>query len=108
MAFRFAAHQGFNQGFAKAQPVLLEPVMLLEVETPSDYVGRIQGKLLARRAALLGTETRDEVVIIRANVPLVEMFGYSTELRSLSHGLATFSMEFAEYAPLPESFMQKL
>ena len=108
MAFRFAAHQGFNQGFAKAQPVLLEPVMLLEVETPSDHVGRIQGKLLARRAALLGTETRDEVVIIRANVPLVEMFGYSTELRSLSHGLATFSMEFAEYAPLPEPFMQKL
>jgi elongation factor G len=101
LAFRYAARQGFEQGFAQAQPIILEPMMLLEVETPSEFLGRIQGKLLARRALLLGSETRDNEVVIRAEVPLAEMFGYSTELRSLSQGMATFTMEFSEYSPLP-------
>jgi elongation factor G len=108
MAFRYAARQGFDQGFAKAHPILLEPMMLLEVETPSEFLGPIQGKLLSHRALLLGSETRDNAVIIRAEVPLAEMFGYSTELRSLSHGMAAFSMEFAAYRPLPEHLSQKL
>jgi elongation factor G len=109
MSFRYAARQGFEQGFAQANPTILEPMMLLEVETASEFLGRIQGKLLSRRALLLGSETRDnDDVVIRAEVPLAEMFGYSTELRSLSHGMATFSMEFAKYRPLPEQLVNQI
>jgi elongation factor G len=108
IAFRFAAREGFEQAFAKAKPTLLEPMMLLEVETPSEFVGKIQGKLLSRRALLLGSQTRDNYAILEAEVPLVEMFGYSTELRSLSQGMATFSMEFAEYRPLPENLIDAI
>lgn len=109
MSFRYAARQGFEQGFAQANPTILEPMMLLEVETASEFLGRIQGKLLSRRALLLGSETRDnEDIAIRAEVPLAEMFGYSTELRSLSHGMATFSMEFAEYRPLPKDLWSQI
>ncbi|MDJ0688440.1 MAG: elongation factor G [Xenococcaceae cyanobacterium MO_188.B32] len=108
MAFRIAARTGFEQGFAAAQPTILEPMMLLEVETPSEFLGKIQGKLISRRALLLGSSTRDNFEIVRAEVPLAEMFGYSTELRSLSQGMATFSMEFAEYRPLPENLVDTL
>ncbi|MUG93586.1 elongation factor G [Scytonema sp. UIC 10036] len=108
MAFRFAARQGFEQAFARTNPVLLEPMMLLEVETPSQFLGRIQGQLLSLRGCLLGSETRDQDVIIRAEVPLAEMFGYSTKLRSLSQGMATFSMEFLEYQKLPENWESKI
>lgn len=99
-AFRFAARRGFEQGFGEAQPALLEPVMFLEIETPNEFVGVIQRKLLTRRANLLSSDIRSQEVVIRAEVPLAEMFGYATELRSLSHGMATFSMEFAAYRPL--------
>jgi elongation factor G len=108
MAFRFAARLGFEEAFAKASPTILEPMMLLEVETPSQFLGRIQRKLLSRRALLLGSQTRDNDVVIQAEVPLAEMFGYSTELRSLSQGMATFSMEFAEYRQLPENLMHEI
>lgn len=115
MAFRFAARQGFEQAFAQGNPTLLEPVMLLEVETPSQFLGRIQTKLLSHRALLLGSQTRDNDVVIRAEVPLAEMFGYSTELRwrsppqaSLSQGMAMFSMEFAQYQKLPENLVSKI
>lgn len=105
MAFRFAARAAFEQAFSRGSPTILEPMMRLEVETPSQFIGRIQGKLLARRGLLLGTETRGTDSVIHAEVPLAEMFGYSTELRSLSQGMATFSMEFAEYRPLPENLL---
>ena len=108
MAFRFAARQGFEEGFARAKPASLETMMLLEVETPSEFLGRIQGKLLSRRALLLGSETRNNDIVIRAEVPLAEMFGYSTELRSLSQGMATFSMEFAQYRELPENLLSEI
>lgn len=108
MAFRFAARQGFEQGFARAKPTILEPMMLLEVETPSEFVGRVNGNLLSRRGLLLGSETRDHYSVIRAEVPLAEMFGYSTELRSLSQGMATFSMEFAQYRSLPENLISEI
>jgi elongation factor G len=108
MTFRFAARRGFEQAFEAAGPILLEPMMALEIETPSEFVGSIQSKLLSRRALLLGSETRESVVALQAEVPLAEMFGYSTELRSLSHGLATFSMEFAEYCPLPPSLFSTI
>lgn len=77
--------------------------MRVEVETPSEFVGRIQGKLLARRAQLVGTETRNQDTVLQAEVPLAEMVGYATELRSLSQGMATFSMEFAAYRPCSSS-----
>jgi elongation factor G len=108
MAFRYAARVGFEEGFALALPTILEPMMLLEVETPSEFLGKIQGKLISRRALLLGSETRDDYSIIRAEVPLAEMFGYSTELRSLSQGMATFSMEFAEYRALDEHLFNQI
>jgi elongation factor G len=101
VAFRFATRQGFEIAFRQAAPILLEPVMDVEIETPSEFVGRIQGKLLARRAQLGGTEIRNQETILQAEVPLAEMVGYATELRSLSQGMATFSMEFAAYRPCP-------
>lgn len=108
MAFRFAARQGFEEAFAKAKPILLEPMMRLEVQTPTQFLGRIQGRLLARRALLLGSDTLDNDVVIHAEVPLAEMFGYSTEVRSLSQGMATFSMEFFEYRQLAENLMGQI
>jgi elongation factor G len=99
IAFRFAARQGFEEAFSQGKPTILEPMMLLEVETPEEFIGRIQGQLLSHRALLLGTDMGDHYSVIRAEVPLAEMFGYSTELRSLSQGMATFSLEFAEYRP---------
>lgn len=108
IAFRVAARQAFEDTFRQANPILLEPMMKLEVETPSDFVGRIQSQLLSRRALLLGSETRNQDTIIWAEVPLLEMFSYASELRSLSQGMATFSMEFAEYRPLPESLMDQV
>lgn len=106
--FRYAAHQGFEQAFSQAQPILLEPMMRLEVETPDEFVGRIQSKLLARRAVLLGSDTHNSQVILHVEVPLAEMFGYSTELRSISHGMATFTMEFANYGELPASLLEQI
>jgi elongation factor G len=103
IAFRFATRQGFETAFAQAAPILLEPMMRVEVETPSEFIGRIQGKLLARRAQLVGTETRNQDTVLQAEVPLAEMVGYATELRSLSQGMATFSMEFAAYRPCSSS-----
>jgi elongation factor G len=98
-AFRAAAKEAFEQAFLKANPQLLEPVMRVEVETPLEYLGRVQGDLSARRGLLLGSETQANLVTIQAEVPLVKMFGYSTELRSLTAGMATFAMEFANYRP---------
>lgn len=108
IAFRVAARQAFEDAFIQANPILLEPMMKLEVETPSEFVGRIQSKLLSRRALLLGSETRNQETIIWAEVPLVEMFSYASDLRSLSQGMATFSMEFAEYRPLPEALIDQV
>lgn len=108
IAFRAAARQGFEDAFARGNPVLLEPMMNLEVESPTEFIGRIQNKLLSRRALLLGSETRNQDAVIRAEVPLIQMFGYATELRSLSQGMATFSMEFAEYRPLPAALLDQV
>ncbi len=108
MAFRSAAKQGFLQAFAKATPTILEPIVLVEVETPNQFVGRIQGDLSSRRGVLLGSQTIADYSVIQAEVPLREMFGYSTDLRSFSSGMATFSMEFAQYRPVPATLQQQL
>ncbi len=103
LAFRVAAKEGFQQAFSKAKPIVLEPIMVVEVETPNDYVGRIQGDLSSRRGLVLGSQTMEGYAVIRAEVPLKEMFGYSTDLRSLTSGQANFTMEFATYRPVSAS-----
>jgi elongation factor G len=108
IAFRYAAKQAFVQAFPHADPIALEPMMLVEVETPSEFVGRIQGDLSARRGMLLGSQTQGVDTIIRAEVPLEEMFGYSKAVRSLTSGQATFSMEFVTYRPIPTSLQAQL
>ncbi|MDZ8094932.1 MAG: elongation factor G [Nostoc sp. DedQUE05] len=97
LAFRSASHQAIEGAIANAKPYILEPIMLVEVETPNEFMGRVQGDLSSRRGLLLGSETMQGYTVIRAEVALARMFGYSTELRSLTSGMATFSMEFACY-----------
>jgi elongation factor G len=96
-AFRSAAKQAFETAFHQANPQMLEPIMHVEVETPNEFVGRVQGDLSSRRGLLLGSQTVQNYAVIQAEVPLSQMFGYSTALRSLSSGMATFTMEFACY-----------
>jgi elongation factor G len=98
-AFQAAAQEAFAEAFAQAKPQLLEPVMRVEVETPTDYLGRVQGDLSGRRGLLLGTQTQFGGSVIQADVPLAQMFGYSTVLRSMTAGMASFAMEFACYRP---------
>ncbi|WP_416412134.1 elongation factor G [Pantoea sp. App145] len=103
MAFRMAAIFGFKAAAKLADPVILEPVMQVEVETPEEYAGNVMGDLSSRRGTLQGMDERFGARIIRAEVPLAEMFGYSTTLRSMSQGRATYSMEFNHYAEAPKN-----
>ena len=103
MAFRMAAILGFRAAAKLADPAILEPVMKVEVETPEEYAGGIMGDLSSRRGAVQGMDEHFGGRIIRAEVPLSEMFGYSTSLRSLTQGRATYSMEFSHYAQAPRN-----
>jgi elongation factor G len=102
-AFKMAAIMGFKDGMRKASPVLLEPMMAVEVETPEDYMGDVMGDLNRRRGIIQGMEDLAGGKAIKAEVPLAEMFGYSTDLRSMSQGRATYSMEFKHYSEAPKS-----
>ena len=108
MAFKMASRQAFKQAFLASRPVILEPIMKVEVETPSEFQGPVQGDLSSRRGILAGSDMRDDYTIIQAEVPLAEMFGYSTELRSMTQGKAGFSMEFSKYKPVPNSIQESL
>jgi len=101
MAFKIAGSQCFKQGALKAKPVLLEPIMSVEVVTPEDYMGDVMGDLNRRRGLVQGMEDSPAGKIVRAEVPLAEMFGYSTDLRSATQGRATYTMEFSKYAEAP-------
>ena len=101
MAFKIAGSMCFKEGCRKANPVLLEPIMSVEVETPEDYMGDVVGDLNRRRGVVLGMDDNAGVKVLKAEVPLAEMFGYSTTLRSLSQGRATYSMEFRKYQEAP-------
>jgi elongation factor G len=101
MAFKIAGSMGFKDGFRKARPVLLEPIMKVEVVTPEDYSGDVIGDLNRRRGQILGMEDGPAGKVISADVPLSEMFGYATNVRSMSQGRATFTMEFAKYTEVP-------
>ena len=102
-AFKMAASMGFKEGMRRASPVLLEPIMAVEVETPADFVGNVIGDLSSRRGVMQGQEDVAGTMVIKAEVPLAEMFGYSTTMRSLSQGRATYTMEFKHYAEAPKN-----
>ncbi|MBM2829509.1 MAG: translation elongation factor [Gammaproteobacteria bacterium] len=108
MAFKIAGSIGFKEGAIRAKPVLLEPVMKVEVVTPEDYLGAVNGDLNRRRGILQGTEDSPAGKIVRAEVPLGEMFGYATDLRSATQGRATYTMEFAKYHEVPASIAESI
>ena len=108
MAFKIAGSMAAKSGVQKAGPVILEPVMKVEVTTPEDFMGDVIGNLNSKRGHIEGIDERGTSRVIRALVPLAEMFGYATELRSMTQGRAVYSMEFARYAEVPTSIANEL
>ncbi len=105
LSFEMAARMGYKEACRKAKSILLEPIMKVEVLTPDDYLGDVTGDLNKRRAILREVVAKSSGQLIKADVPLSEMFGYVTSLRSLSSGRATSSMEFSHYAAAPPEFV---
>jgi elongation factor G len=108
IAFKIAGSMAFKDGAKKAKPVLLEPIMKVEVSTPEDYMGDINGDLNRRRGVLQGLEDAPLGKIVRAEVPLSEMFGYATDVRSMSQGRAAYTMEFSHYSIVPNNVAQEV
>jgi elongation factor G len=108
MAFKIAGSMGFKAGAIQADPVLLEPVMKVEIVTPEDYLGTVNGDLNRRRGILQGTDNSPAGKVIRAEVPLSEMFGYATDLRSATQGRATYTMEFEKYNEVPANIAEAI
>jgi elongation factor G len=108
MAFKIAGTMGFREAARKAKPVLLEPIMAVEVVTPEEYMGDVMGDLSARRGRVGGMEQRGNSQVVRAQVPLSEMFGYSTDLRSRTQGRATYTMQFESYQQMPASIQEEI
>ncbi|MHB8258331.1 MAG: elongation factor G [Acidiferrobacterales bacterium] len=106
-AFKMAAIMAFREGAQKASPIVLEPIMAVEVVTPEEYMGSVNGDLSSRRGVILGMEDVPAGKVIRAEVPLAEMFGYATSLRSATQGRATYTMEFKKYALAPNAVIKK-
>jgi len=108
MAFKIAGSMGFKNGLEKAQPVLLEPIMKVQIITPEDYFGDLMGNVSGRRGTILGTDDRNGAKIIDAEIPLSEMFGYATELRSRTQGRGQFTMQFDHYSEVPSSISKDI
>ncbi|MBX0310978.1 MAG: elongation factor G [Sulfurihydrogenibium sp.] len=108
IAFKIAASMAFRDAMKKADPVLLEPIMHVEVDTPEEYMGDVMGDLNRRRGRILGMEKKGGTVTIKAEVPLAEMFGYATDLRSLTQGRATFVMTFEKYEEVPRHIAEQI
>ncbi len=108
MAFKIAGTMGMREAARRAKPVLLEPIMAVEVVTPEDYMGDVMGDLSSRRGRVGGMDQRGNAQVVRAQVPLSEMFGYSTDLRSRTQGRATYSMQFESYQPMPGSIQEEI
>ena len=108
MAFKIAGGMALKEGLKKAKSVLLEPIMDVEVVTPADYMGDIIGDLSSRRGKIGGMTERAGARVIGASVPLGEMFGYSTTLRSMSQGRAVYTMQFAHYEEVPKSKAEEI
>ena len=108
MAFKIAASMALKDGARKASPVLLEPVMAVEVVAPEEFMGEVIGNLSSRRGQIQGTEARAAAQVITAKVPLKEMFGYATDLRSATQGRATYTMQFSHYEPVPHVISEEI
>jgi len=108
MAFKIAGSMAIKEAAAKAGIQLLEPVMDVEVVTPDDYMGDVMGDLSGRRGLIQGSEPRGNATVIHARVPLSEMFGYSTDLRSATQGRASYTMQFGSYEPAPSSIQEEI
>jgi elongation factor G len=106
IAFRIAGSMGFKEGAKKAQPVLLEPIMGVEVIVPEEFIGEVSGDLASRRGKITNLDARSGVRAIEAKVPLAEMFGYATQLRSNTQGRATFTMQFSQYERVPAAIAE--
>ena len=107
-AFGIAASMAANDGLAKASPVLLEPIMKVEVVTPEDFRGAVQGDLNGRRGQIKGIEMRGQYQVVKADVPLAEMFGYVSSVRSMTQGRASYTMQFAHYSQVPDTLLQSI
>ena len=108
MAFKIAGSMGFKEGCQKASPIILEPIMSVEVVVPEDYMGDVIGDLNSRRGRIMGMEGRAGAQVVTSMVPLAQMFGYSTDLRSATQGRATYSMTFDHYEPVPKSVAEEI
>jgi elongation factor G len=108
MAFKTCARQAFRKAYMESSPIILEPIMSVECETPIEFQGTVSGDLSSRRGMLTGTDMEDGFAIIRAEVPLAEMFGYANEIRSKTQGKCGFSMEFCDYRPVPNGVQKEL
>jgi elongation factor G len=108
MAFKVAGSMAFKEALKRAKPKLLEPMMAVEVVTPDDYLGDVMGNLNSRRGRVESLEPSGNAQSIKAMVPLAEMFGYATDLRSMTQGRATFTMQFDHYEEVPQSIAAEL
>jgi elongation factor G len=108
IAFAIAGSMAVKSGVKDAAPILLEPIMAVEVVVPEEYIGEVVGDVNARRGRIMRMETRTKVQVIESRVPLAEMFGYATDLRSVTQGRATFHMQFSHYEPVPSSISEEV
>jgi elongation factor G len=106
MAFQICARSCFRETFLKMKPALLEPIMKLEIEFPTNFQGQVTGDVVSRRGIVMGTEQNGSTTVMVAEVPLAELFGYSTDLRSQTQGQGTFSLEFCKYKKVPNSIQE--
>jgi elongation factor G len=108
MAFKIAGSMGFQAAAKKADPVLLEPIMAVEVVTPEEYLGDVMGDLNSRRGHIEGIAPRKDAQVVKALVPLSEMFGYATQMRSMTQGRALYTMQFSHYDETPKSISEQI
>ena len=108
MAFKIAGSLGMREALKRANPILLEPVMSVEVVTPAEFLGEILGDLSGRRSQIGNMELQGDIQVVSAFTPLSEMFGYATDTRSITQGRASYTMEFDHYDPVPASLVEKV
>ncbi|MEO0405681.1 MAG: elongation factor G, partial [Bacteroidota bacterium] len=108
MAFKIGAMAAMRQAYERAKPTALEPIMKVEVSAPEEFQGSVMGQINQRRGMIAGTTSQEAFVVVIAEVPLSEMFGYSNDLRSATQGKGEFTMEFAKYAPVPKNIQEEL
>ncbi|MEX2190945.1 MAG: elongation factor G, partial [Bacteroidota bacterium] len=108
MAFKIAGSMAFKEAARRAGPIILEPIMAVEVVTPEEYLGDVMGDLNSRRGKIEGMTPRKDAQVVKAMVPLAEMFGYATQLRSMTQGRALYTMQFSHYEPTPKSISEQI